>query len=227
MELIKYIAYEAQSSHITTVSRQGILLEQQHLFSSKMTRKWLIVNMNKKQSKFQTHAIVSPFPSAECIDMDSAGESGVGGAGIAFLFPLELDQRVRQTEKAERAVKANQRRRAPNPGGAVHNILNLLRKPRKSNPVHRGRHDQPMTKPIMTASQIGTAHSKMSTNVSAIEGFFRNSTRSKKVSSIFVSTEPENETNPKRLELHSKCVLRLVPQKLNSTSFCPLRDRFT
>ncbi|KAG5054705.1 hypothetical protein JHK85_007215 [Glycine max] len=32
---------------------------------------------------------------------------------------------------------------------------------------------------IITASQIGTAHSKMLTNVSAIEGFFRNSTTSK------------------------------------------------
>lgn len=38
----------------------------------------------------------------------------------------------------------------------------------------------------MTASHIGTAQSRMSTNVSVIEGFFQNSIRSKKVSSISV-----------------------------------------
>lgn len=132
--------------------------------------------------------------------MEAAGESGAVGAGGAFLLPLKLDQRVRQTEKAERAVKANQSRRAPNPGGAVHNNLNLLRKPRKTNPVQRGRHDQPMTKPIMTASQIGTAHSKMSTNVSAIEGFLRNSTRSKKLSSISKNSFNSSRGFPKGLE---------------------------
>lgn len=117
--------------------------------------------------------------------MDATGETGAVGAGGVLLLPLKLDQILRQTEKAESAVKANQSRRAPNPGGAVHNHLNLLRKPRKTNPVQRGRHDQPMIKPIITASQIGTAHSKMSTNVSTIEGFLKNSTRSKKLSSIF------------------------------------------
>jgi hypothetical protein len=91
---------------------------------------------------------------------------------------------VRQTEKAEIAVKASQRRRAPNPGGAVQRNLNLLLKPRKTKPVHLGRQDQPITRPIITDSHIGTAHSKMSTSVSVMEGVFRNSIRSKKGSPI-------------------------------------------
>jgi hypothetical protein len=95
---------------------------------------------------------------------------------------------VRQTERADRAVKASQRRRAPNPGGAQRN-LNLPLKPRKTNPVHLGRQDQPITRPIITASHIGTAQSKMSTNVSVIEGFFKNSIRSKNVSSIATKVE--------------------------------------
>lgn len=33
-----------------------------------------------------THAITSPLPSAECINVDGAGESGAGGTGGAFLF---------------------------------------------------------------------------------------------------------------------------------------------
>lgn len=41
-----------------------------------------------------------------------------------------------------------------------------------------------MTRPIMTASQIGTAHSKMSTNVSVRDGFLKKSARSKKASSM-------------------------------------------
>lgn len=100
-------------------------------------------------------------------------------------FPLNFVHIVRQRENAESAVNANQSRRAPKPGGAVQRNRSLLRRPRKTNPVQRGRQDQPITKPIMTASHIGTAHSKMSTNVSVIEGFLRNSTRSKKGSSIF------------------------------------------
>jgi hypothetical protein len=43
-------------------------------------------------------------------------------------------------------------------------------------PVHRGRHDHPITSLIITATHIGTAHSNLSTNVSAIEGRLRNST---------------------------------------------------
>ncbi|GLU08108.1 hypothetical protein SLE2022_250330 [Rubroshorea leprosula] len=82
---------------------------------------------------------------------------------------------VRHTEKAERVVKASQSRRAPNPGGAVQMNRNLERRPRKTKLVHRGRHDQPMTRPIMTASLIGTAQTKMSINVSVMVGFFQNS----------------------------------------------------
>ena len=46
-----------------------------------------------------------------------------------LLFPRTEDQSDRRTEKAERAVKASQRRRAPNPGGAVQRKRNLLRNP--------------------------------------------------------------------------------------------------
>lgn len=125
--------------------------------------------------------------SAEWFD-DAATEAEATESGAigedALLFPLKLDQIVRQMEKAENAVKASQSRRAPNPGGAVQMNLNLLRSPRKRRPVHLGLQDQPITRPIITASHIGTAHSKMSTNVSVIEGFAKNSTRSKKASSI-------------------------------------------
>lgn len=129
-----------------------------------------------------------PLPlSAECFDAAAteaeATESGAVGED-ALLFPLKLDQIVRQMEKAENAVKASQSRRAPNPGGAVQMNRNLLRSPRKRRPVHLGLQDQPITRPIITASHIGTAHSKMSTNVSVIVGFAKNSTRSKKASSI-------------------------------------------
>lgn len=97
---------------------------------------------------------------------------------------MKLEITVRQTEKVERAVKASHSRRAPNPGGAVQMNRNLDRRPRKTKLVHLGRQAQPITSPIITASHIGTAHSKMSTNVSVIVGFFKNSIRSKNDSSI-------------------------------------------
>lgn len=134
-----------------------------------------------------THPTASTTFSDEFLETSAAAVTAASGTvgGDPLPFPLKLDQIVRQTEKAERAVKANQSRRAPNPGGAVHRNRNLLRRPRNTSPVQRGLQDHPITKPIITASQIGTAHSKMSTNVSVIEGFFRNSTRSKNDSSIF------------------------------------------
>lgn len=113
----------------------------------------------------------------------SDGVDVVQGADLEALL-LKLDQTVRQTEKAERAVKASQRRRAPKPGGAVQRKRSLLRRPRNTKPVHLGRQDQPIKRPIMTASQIGTAQRRMSTNVSVMEGFLRNSMRSKMVSSM-------------------------------------------
>lgn len=124
-----------------------------------------------------------------------AADSGAS-RGETLPLLLKLDQILRQREKAESAVKANQRRRAPNPGGAVQRKRNLLRRPRKTSPVHRGLHDHPITRPIITASQIGTAHRRMSTNVSVIEGLLRNSTRSKNGSPIFVSRGLK--TNEKR-----------------------------
>lgn len=142
---------------------------------------------NIDKNRTHAHLIESPPPSPGFLAEAGCVEAEVAAVAADFPFlPLKLDQIVRQTEKADRAVKANQSRRAPNPGGAVHKNLNLLRRPRKTNPVHLGRQDQPMTRPIMTASHIGTAQSRMSTNVSVIEGFFQNSIRSKKVSSISV-----------------------------------------
>lgn len=93
-------------------------------------------------------------------------------------FPLKLDHSLRHTEKAERAVKASQSRRAPSPGGAVQMNRNLLRRPRKSNPVQRGRHDHPITSPIITATQIGTAQSSTSIRVSTTAGLLINSIKS-------------------------------------------------
>lgn len=93
-------------------------------------------------------------------------------------FPLKLDHSLRHTEKAERAVNASQSRRAPSPGGAVQMNRNLLRRPRKSNPVQRGRHDHPITSPIITATQIGTAQSSTSIRVSTTAGLLINSIKS-------------------------------------------------
>jgi hypothetical protein len=137
-----------------------------------------------------THPTASLFPCAESSDSAVAGDS--------LLRRLELDQTVRQTEKAERAEKASQSRRAPKPGGAVQRKRSLERKPRKTRPVHRGRHDHPITSPIITATHIGTAHSNMSTNVSAIEGRLRNSTTSKNGSSIFPANQRENKARSTR-----------------------------
>ena len=135
----------------------------------KQTRNWIHKN---------THPTESPTPwLLQTLEVACCGES--------FLrLSLKLDQMVRQTEKAERAVKASHNRRAPKPGGAVHRNRNLERKPKKTRPVHLGRHDHPITSPIMTASHMGTVQSKMSTNVSAIHGFFKKSTRSNKGSPI-------------------------------------------
>ncbi|KAG1347667.1 hypothetical protein COCNU_06G014960 [Cocos nucifera] len=103
--------------------------------------------------------------------METAGrEAESSTAGEPSPFPLKLDQSFRHTEKAERAVNASQSRRAPRPGGAVHRNLNLLLIPRNSSPVHRGRHDHPISSPIITANQIGTAHSKISISISTTFG---------------------------------------------------------
>lgn len=124
-------------------------------------------------TKIFTHPTESPSPWLQTLEVACCDES--------FLrLSLKLDQMVRQTEKAERAVKASHNRRAPKPGGAVQRKRNLERKPKKTRPVHLGRQDHPITSPIMTASHMGTAQSKMSTNVSAIHGFFKKSTRSNK-----------------------------------------------
>ncbi|URE20658.1 hypothetical protein MUK42_05304 [Musa troglodytarum] len=96
----------------------------------------------------------------------------------AFPLKIEDEHSLWHMEKTERAVKANQRRRAPRPGGAVHRNRSLLLRPKKSSPVQRGRHDQPMTNPIITATQIGTAQRRMSIRVSATAGFFIKSTKS-------------------------------------------------
>ena len=127
-----------------------------------------------------------PFSAGFLADSAEAADSGALAADPLSLL-LKSVHILRQRENAESAVKASQRRRAPKPGGAVQRNRNLLRRPRKTSPVHRGRHDQPITRPIITASQIGTAQSKMSTNVSVMEGLRRNSTRSKNGSSIFSS----------------------------------------
>lgn len=124
--------------------------------------------------------IIVNYRAACLVASVASSEHELEEGSSTFSLILKLDQYLRQIEKAERAVNANQRRRAPNPGGTVHKKRNLLRRPMKRSPVHRGRHDQPITKPIMTASQIGTAHSKISTNVSVIEGFFINSITSNK-----------------------------------------------
>lgn len=126
---------------------------------------------------FNTNLVSSPLPSA-------AVGAGSGSVADFTLLLLKLFQSARQAEKAERAVKASQSRRAPNPGGAVQINRNLLRSPRNTKPVHLGLQDQPITMPIITAIHIGTAQSRMSTNVSVTEGLFKNSIISKNISPI-------------------------------------------
>lgn len=130
-----------------------------------------------KLKQLETHPTMS-VPSAESFGAAREAEAVESGAedGASLPLLLKLDQILRQMEKAESAVKASQSRRAPKPGGAVQRNRALLRSPRKRRPVHLGLHDHPITKPIMTANHIGTAQSKMSTNVSVIEGFVKNST---------------------------------------------------
>lgn len=87
-------------------------------------------------------------------------------------LPRKEDHTRPQTENADSAVRASQSRRAPNPGGTgaaavVQRNRRRERRPRKTRLVHRGRHDQPMTTPIMTAAQIGTAQRRTSIAASA------------------------------------------------------------
>jgi hypothetical protein len=110
------------------------------------------------------------LPSAQAPAPLAAASSG---ASLPWCLPLQRrkaeERRLGATEKAESAVQASQRRRAPKPGG-TQRMRWRLRKPRKSSPVQRGRQDQPTTRPIMTAAQIGTAQSSTSTAISAIAG---------------------------------------------------------
>lgn len=127
--------------------------------------------------------LISPPPDSDN-SPKSERDSTFSTPELFLLLNLKLDHNRLATEKADKAVHASQRRRAPKPGGNVQTNRSLGRSPKKTKPVHLGRHDQPIKSPITTASQIGTEHNKMSTNVSISAGFFTNSSKSKKKSSI-------------------------------------------
>lgn len=130
------------------------------------------------QSSFLCAKETEPGPETTEDDPNSSTEpESAAATGGLRVLPWKLNQSFLPTEKAERAVKANQSRRAPNPGGRVQTKRLILdRSPKNIRPVQRGRQDQPINNPIMMATQIGTTQTKMSTNVSIIAGLFINST---------------------------------------------------
>lgn len=136
-----------------------------------------------ENTKTRKPHLISPPPGSDN-SPKSEPDTPFSTPELFLLLNLKLDHNRLATEKADKAVHASQSRRAPKPGGNVQTKRSLGRRPKKTKPVHLGRHDQPIKSPITTASQIGTEHNIMSTNVSIIAGFFTNSSTSKKKSSI-------------------------------------------